>query len=136
MLPFYAFTFENRLDELNNSEEKLATFIDLYNGIFDRLRHEQESGNLSELSYSVIIRLTHSVVYKLTMKRQNVQKKVGEFMGGKVLDLPEIRIYKKGLAEGEAKGAEERRRLESENKRLREELEKLREAQTTARNLV
>lgn len=140
LIPFYAFTFENRLDELNNSEEKLATFIDLYNGIFDRLRHEQESGNLSELSYSVIIRLTHSVVYKLTMKRQNVQKKVGEFMGGKVLDLPEIRIYKKGLAEGEAKGeakgAEERRRLESENKRLREELEKLREAQTTARNLV
>ena len=67
------------------------------------------------------------------MKQKNVQRKVGEYMGGKVLDLPEFRIYdqgkadgiKEGKAEGRAEGEEERKRLEDENKRLREEIEKL-----------
>jgi hypothetical protein len=34
------------------------------------------------------------------MKQDNVQKKVGDVMGGKVLDLPEFRIYDQGKAEG------------------------------------
>ena len=33
LLPFYAFTFEGQLDELNGSEEKLNVFIDVYNGL-------------------------------------------------------------------------------------------------------
>ena len=59
-----------------------------YYEIFERLENEHEKGNLSALSLSVIIKLTYSVAYKLTMKREHVQKKVGDVMGGKVLDLP------------------------------------------------
>ena len=36
------------------------------------------------------------VEYKLTMNQKNVQRKVGDYMGGKVLDLPEFRIYDQG----------------------------------------
>lgn len=53
-------------------------------------------------------------------------------MGGKVLDLPEIRIYKQAKAEDEAiiKGLEEKNRsLEDEVKMLREENARLRSSQ-------
>ena len=84
------------------------------------------------MSYSVIIKLIYSVAYKLTMKQENVQRKVGEMMVGKVLDLPEIRIYKQAKAEDEAiiKGLEEKNRsLEDEVKMLREENARLRSGQ-------
>lgn len=132
LIPFYAFNYESRLDELNGSENKLDEFIKIYSEIFDRLKSDMDLGNLSTLSYSVIIRLTHTVAYKLTMKRENIQKKVGEFMGGKVLDLPEIRIYKQAKAEDAAiiKGLEEDKKgLEEENRSLREEIERLRASQ-------
>ena len=85
------------------------------------------------LEVKVIIRLTHKVVYKLTMKHDKVQDKVGGIMGGKVLDLPEIKIFHEGkaegLKEGEAnglrKGEAERQKLAEENAFLKAELEKL-----------
>ena len=89
-------------------------------------------GNLSALSYSAIIRLTYSVAYKLTMNQDNVQRKVGDFMGGKVINLPEFDMYDKGkeegIAIGEARGESERKKLEEENDRLRKELEELKKA--------
>ena len=45
-------------------------------------------------------------------------------MGGKVLDLPIIRVYHDGLAEGEAKGEA---KGEAERKRLEEEIETLKQ---------
>ena len=114
LIPFYVFNYEKRLDEINRSEEKTDSFIEMYARIFDRLRSEHDGGNLSDLSYSVIIRTTHSVAYKLTMKQETVQEKVGVFMGGKVLDLPEIRIYHQGMAKGKA---EEQINTERERKR-------------------
>ena len=104
LIPFYAFNFESQFDEMNGSEEKLETFSEIYSGIFERMKVELDRGNLSPMSYSVIIKLIYSVAYKLTMKQENVQRKVGEIMGGNVLDLPEIRIYKQGKAEGKAEG--------------------------------
>ncbi|WP_092058495.1 hypothetical protein [Butyrivibrio sp. INlla14] len=81
---------------------------------------------MSALSHNVIIRLTHKVVYKLTMKHDKVQDKVGGIMGGKVLDLPEIRIFHEGKAEGLKEGkAEGLKEGEAERKKLSEEKEEL-----------
>ena len=60
--------------------------------------------SLSAISLSVIIKLTHRVAYNLTMKRKNIQKKVGDLMGGHVIDLPEFKIYDNGKADGIAEG--------------------------------
>ena len=86
------------------------------------------------------------------MKHTNVQEKVGGIMGGKVLDLPEIKVFHEGkeigLAEGEAiglekgeaiglekgeaigfaKGEDERKKLADENELLRKEIERLKQA--------
>ncbi len=88
---------------------------------------------MSAYSYGVIIRLTHKVLYKLTMKHKAVQEKVGGVMGGKVLDLPEVRLYHQGVEEGRKEGHKEglmegeaeRNRLQSENDALRKQVEEL-----------
>ncbi len=71
--------------------------------------------------------------YKLTMNHIKAQEKVGGIMGGKVLDLPEIRIFHEGKAqgraegieEGKAQGEDERRKLLEENFSLLKEIERL-----------
>ena len=57
-----------------------------------------------------------------SLQHKNVQEKVGGMMGGKVLDLPGIRIYHEGLAQGE----KERKELKESNDKLQAEVEQLR----------
>ncbi|WP_155243800.1 hypothetical protein [Butyrivibrio fibrisolvens] len=91
-----------------------------------------DNGKLSALSHNAIIRLTHKVVYKLSMKHDKVQEKVGGIMGGKVLDLPEFRVFREGKEEGLKEGEEIRQQMaeeikEGEEKRrqMAEEIESL-----------
>lgn len=104
LIPFYIFNYESQLPEMNESSDKIDEFLAKYQEIFQRLDSEMEHGNLSASSFGAIMRLTYKVAYKLTMKEANVQKKVGDFMGGQILDLPEFRIYDQGKAEGKAEG--------------------------------
>ena len=60
------------------------------------------------------------------MKHRKVQKKVGDFMGGKVLDLPELRLYHKGRADEKKENEAEIKRLQSESKKLQSENDMLR----------
>ncbi|WP_022773681.1 hypothetical protein [Butyrivibrio sp. AE2015] len=106
LIPFYIFNFERKLPVINCNEAQIDDLLGIYEKIFLRLKQEQEVGNLSALSYDAIIRLTYRVAYKLTMKQDNVQKKVGDVMGGKVLDLPCFRAYDQGLEEGIEQGIE------------------------------
>jgi len=61
---------------------------------------------LSTFSKDVIISLINKVSYKQLMRYQDTQKKVGDLMGGKVLDLDIIRAHDAGLEEGREEGRE------------------------------
>ena len=128
LIPFYIFNYEKEFSGINDDERRIQNMVDMYREIVDRLYTEVEKKQLSERSRNVIIKLTHKVIYKLLMKHERIQEKVGDFMGGKVLDLPEIVGYRErkaeGRAEGRAEGEEERRKLQSENELLRSLLEK------------
>ena len=41
---------------------------------------------------------------KLTENHKTLNEKVGDFMGGQVMDLPEIRAYDEGMAKGIGQG--------------------------------
>ncbi|WP_027204104.1 hypothetical protein [Butyrivibrio fibrisolvens] len=60
------------------------------------------------------------------MNHAKVQEKVGDIMGGKVLDLPEIRLFHEAKNLGLAEGEEERKKLADENEKLSNENELLR----------
>jgi hypothetical protein len=107
LIPFYIFNYEDQLPRINKNENEIDELLRLYNEIFTRLEKEQKTGNLSAVSYDAIIRLTYSVAYKLTMKEDKVQRKVGDVMGGKVLDLPCFQIFDQGVEKGIAQGLEQ-----------------------------
>ncbi len=125
MIPFYIFNFERDFNKINRDEDKTEALAEIFRSLLKRLDYELETGNLSVFSYDVIIRLTHKVVYKLTMNHAKVQEKVGDIMGGKVLDLPEIRLFHEAKNLGLAEGEEERKKLADENEKLSDENEKL-----------
>ena len=129
LIPFYIFNYGDKLKEINVSEEKTELLLNEYRMVFEMLEEKMNEGLLSAVSYDAIIRLTHSVAYKYTMNTKNIQKKVGDVMGGKVLDLPSFRIYDQGKAEGKAEGEQERKELKNEVDRLRKELEELKARQ-------
>ena len=129
LIPFFIFNFEKELKEINDDEKRTEELAKLYVNILQKLEDELRGGRLQDSSYSVIITVTHSVFYKLTMNHPNVQEKVGDIMGGKDLELPEVMFYRRGLEEGEAKGAEKIQALSEEIERLRKENELLKSKQ-------
>ena len=106
LIPFYIFNFESQFDIINSDQKRINEMMDLYKNIHEKLEDEHESGRLSSRSLSVIIGMTHSVFCKLTSKHEALSEKVGEYMGGKILDMPDVALYKMGKAEGKAEGEE------------------------------
>ena len=109
LLPFYIFNYEGKLKSINKSNEKIEQLIEEYKNLVSRLKNENEKGNLLSATLSVIIKLIHRVAYNFTTNRKNSHKKVGEIMGGQVIDFPEFKIRDEARAEGKAEGKVEGR---------------------------
>ncbi|SCY48831.1 hypothetical protein SAMN02910292_01807 [Lachnospiraceae bacterium XBB2008] len=133
LIPFLIFNYEKDLKKDIQDKTKVDELTEMYRDIIGRMAELEEAGALSSASYSVIISLTHSVLYNLMKDHDIVQEKVGDLMGGKVLDLPILRVFHdgqakgraEGIVEGRAEGEAERKRLQEENDALRKELDEL-----------
>ena len=93
LIPFYIFVYEKDLESINEDEQKQNELLEVYSKITEKLKLEMNSGNLSGRSYGAIINMIRSVSYKLTMNWDKVQKKVGDYMGGKVIELEFVKQY-------------------------------------------
>ena len=100
LIPFYIFNYENDLKTINADKSRIESLKKLYTDIINKLDEYQKNGILSSQTCRVIIRLTHSVLFKITMKHKVVQQEVGDIMGGKVIEFPEITAYHDGVTEG------------------------------------
>ncbi len=72
LIPFYIFNYEKELTCIDADTDRTEAMVGLYRDIVARLDEEQAVGRLSSLSYGVIIRLTHKVIYKFLMKHSKV----------------------------------------------------------------
>ena len=104
LLPFYIFNYEKQLKTINDDDAELEKIGAVYQGILDRLAQGVESRALSAFSKDVIIMLIEHVIRKLAENHESIQRKVGDLMGGQVLDLDIIRIKHEAEAIGEARG--------------------------------
>ena len=102
LLPFYLFQYRDKLPELNTNEVLLKALLEEYEGIAQRLEALVESGRLSSRSRYVIIQMTKRVSDKLAVDHERVKQKVGDLMGGHVINLD---IFQAEDA-AEARGAE------------------------------
>ena len=64
---------------------------------------------MSYYSKSIIIRAAHRVAYNLTKKNEIIQRKVGEIMGGEIIEMDVIKAHREGMVEGIEEGRAEGR---------------------------
>lgn len=102
-LPFYIMRYEKSLKEISEDSEKLIELLKDYEDIRSRLEKELFKDNQSVL-YTDMVNLITKISDYILRKEENIKKRVGDAMGGKVLELESERLLRIGKAEGKAEG--------------------------------
>lgn len=86
LIPFYIFSHEKNFPEYNSNEQKLAKLKSEYRYILERLDEVEEQGVIGAFDKRTIIELSSDVVKEIAQKYGNVQKGVGDIMGGALVE--------------------------------------------------
>ena len=100
LIPFYIFTYEAELENINCSEERLSRLIIEYNNIVERLEELNNVGVIDAYAMLIIKDMTKIVVRNLAIKYERVKKGVASVMGGRVIECEAKRIRDAALEEG------------------------------------
>ncbi len=100
LIPFHIFVYEKQFKEYDSDETKLAELEAIYEELIRRLEQCTKQGLLTELNKHMIISMSKKVLNQISQKHKNIQKGLGDVMGGKVLDYEAKDIYRSGIAEG------------------------------------
>ena len=101
LIPFYIFSHENSFPEYNSNEQKLEKLKAEYQGILERLDGLEQQGVIGAFDKRTIIELSGDVIKEIAQKYENVQKGVGDIMGGALIETSARRL--KNEAENETK---------------------------------
>ena len=86
LIPFYIFSHEKNFPEYNSNEQKLAKLKSEYRYILERLDEVEQQGVIGAFDKRTIIELSSDVVKEIAQKYGNVQKGVGDIMGGALVE--------------------------------------------------
>ncbi|MCI9486775.1 MAG: hypothetical protein HFI64_07320 [Lachnospiraceae bacterium] len=100
LIPFYIFSHEKRFPEYNDNEEKLSELKAEYHTILDRLDEMERLGVIGAFDKRTIIELSNDVVKEIAQKYENVQKGVGDIMGGALIETEARTILNQGKNQG------------------------------------
>ena len=101
LIPFYIFSHEKGFPEYNSNEQKLAVLKAEYQEILKRLDELEQQGVIGAFDKRTIIELSGDVIKEIAQKYENVQKGVGDIMGGALIETSARRL--KNEAENETK---------------------------------
>ena len=101
LIPFYIFSHEKNFQVYNNNEQKLTKLKAEYQDILERLDKLEQEGIIGAFDKRTIIELSNDVMKELTQKYENVQKGVGDIMGGALIETTARKL--KNEAENETK---------------------------------
>lgn len=100
LIPFYIFLHENSFPEYNSNEQKLAELKAEYQKILERLDELEQQGVIGAFDKRTIIELSGDVIKEIAQKYENVQKGVGDIMGGALIETEARTILNRGKDEG------------------------------------
>ncbi len=86
LIPFYIFSHENSFPEYNSNDQKLEKLKAEYQVILERLDRLEQQEVIGAFDKRTIIELSNDVVKELTKKYKNVQKGIGDIMGGALIE--------------------------------------------------
>lgn len=100
LIPFYIFSHEKRFPEYNDNEEKLSELKVEYHTILDRLNEMEHWGVIGAFDKRTIIEFSNDVIKEIAQKYENVQKGVGDIMGGALIETEARTILNQGKSQG------------------------------------
>lgn len=107
LIPFYIFSHEKSFSEYNNDGQKLAQIEAEYREILEKLDELEQQGIIGAFEKRTIIELSRDVIKEITRKYENVQKGVGDIMGGALIETEARTILSQGISQGISQGAEQ-----------------------------
>lgn len=99
LIPFYIFSHEKNFQEYNSSEQKLAELKSEYQYILEKLNELEYQGAIGAFDKRTIIEISNDVLKELAKKYTNVQKGVGDIMGGALLETSARKLKKEAKKE-------------------------------------
>ena len=99
LIPFYIFSHEDSFPDYNSSSQRLENLKSEYREILNRLNGLEEQGIIGAFDKRTIIELSSDVIKEIAQKYENVQKGVGDIMGGALIETEARRILNKGISE-------------------------------------
>ena len=100
LIPFYIFSHEKNFKVYNSNEQRLAELKAEYRSILERLDKLEQEGIIGAFDKRTIIELSGDVVREIAQKYENVQKGVGDIMGGALIETEARTILNRGKDEG------------------------------------
>ena len=104
LLPFHLFIFEKDMEQIENSEEKLAEFRNYYQELRMKLEAACEHGEISSHDARTVLEMAVEVGNSLARKYDKVREEVGSIMGGIILEHEAENIMNEGRDEGREEG--------------------------------
>lgn len=86
LIPFYIFSHEKNFPEYNSNEQELSELKSEYQDILERLDDLEQQEVIGAFDKRTIIELSSDVIKEITQKYENVQKGVGDIMGGALIE--------------------------------------------------
>lgn len=100
LIPFYIFSHEKGFPEYNSDEQKLTELKAEYQEILERLDGLERQGVIGAFDKRTIIELSGDVIKEIAQKYENVQKGVGDIMGGALIETEARTILNQGKSQG------------------------------------
>ena len=100
LIPFYIFSHEKGFPEYNSNDQKLAELEAEYQEILERLDELEQQGVIGAFDKRTIIELSNDVIKEIAQKYENVQKGVGDIMGGALIETEARTILNQGKTQG------------------------------------
>ncbi len=97
LIPFYIFSHEKGFPEYNSNEQKLAELKAEYQIILERLDELEQQGVIGAFDRRTIIELSSDVIKEIAQKYENVQKGIGDMMGGALIETEARKILNQGI---------------------------------------
>ena len=106
-LPFYIFFYEKDFAEYEADESRRRELEQVFCGIRERLEQVCVQGMISEYFVKTLLAMSLKVIRNLTKKYTGISERLGEIMGGKILEYEAKTIMNEGRREGRAEGRRE-----------------------------
>ena len=100
LIPFYIFSHEMNFEVYNSNEKRLAELKAEHRSILEKLDQLEQEGIIGAFDKRTIIELSGDVIREIAQKYENVQKGVGDIMGGALIETEARTILNRGKAKG------------------------------------